>query len=141
MNRSSALFAVCFTAGALGALVNSLAAHYAGSLGLFGLIGVKLHPPLALAWLYPRLVWGGLWGLVYFFTIGRVRTRRHWVRKGLWVSLLPTAVQLTIVFPNFTSHGMFGLGLGTLTPLAVLLLNGIWGLFTGIFTRAFWGRG
>ncbi len=141
MNRSAALFATTFTAGLLGALCNSLAAHFAGVWGLTAMLGVNLHPPLTAQWLYPRLVWGGIWGLAYFFTIGRPRTRRHWVRKGLWVSLLPSAVQLFVIFPNTTPHGMFGLGLGMLTPLVVIVLNAIWGLFTGIFTRAFWGRG
>jgi len=63
------------------------------------------------------------------------------VRKGLWISLLPTAVQLFVVFPNFTPHGMLGLGLGTLTALFVLIFNFVWGFFTGTFTRLFWGRG
>lgn len=58
MDRSSALFATTFTAGVIGALINSLAAHYAGAWELTSLLGVKLQPELSLAWLYPRLVWG-----------------------------------------------------------------------------------
>jgi len=50
-------------------------------------------------------------------------------------------VQLFVVFPNFTPHGMLGLGLDTLTALFVLIFNFIWGFFTGTFTRLFWGRG
>lgn len=140
MNRGSALFAVCFTAGVLGGLFNSLAAWLAGSWQLTAMAGVDLSPTLTLGWLYPRLIWGGLWGLLYYFSVGRPRSRRQWVRKGLWLSLLPTAVQLFVIFPNHTSHGMLGLGLGTLTPLFVLLYNLIWGGFTGLFTRIFWGR-
>lgn len=141
MDRGSALFATTFTAGLIGALVNSLAAYYAGVWELTGMLGVKIQPELSLAWLYPRLVWGGIWGLAYYFTIGRPRSRKHWVRKGLWVSLLPTAVQLFIIFPNTTPHGMMGFGLGQLTPLVVVILNLIWGFSTGLFTRIFWGRG
>jgi hypothetical protein len=140
MNRGSALFAVCFTAGALGGLFNSLAIWLAGSWQLTAMAGVNLSPDLTPGWLYPRLVWGGLWGLAYYFTVGRPRSRKQWVRKGLWVSLLPTAVQLFFVFPNYTSHGMLGFGLGNLTPLFVLLFNFVWGFFTGLWTRIFWGR-
>jgi len=140
MNRGSALFAVCFTAGLIGALANSLAVWLAGKWGITALAGVNLAPELTSAWLYPRLVWGGIWGLLYYLTVGRPRSRRQWVRKGLWVSLLPTAVQLFVIFPNTTSHGMLGMGLGTLTPLFVLLFNFVWGFFTGLFTRIFWGR-
>jgi hypothetical protein len=100
-----------------------------------------MAPNFSPAWLYPRLVWGGIWGLVYFPTIGHPRARRHWVRKGLWISLLPTAVQLFFIFPYRTSCGFMGIGLGILTPAFVLLFNFIWGFFTGLFTRLLWGRG
>jgi hypothetical protein len=103
--------------------------------------GVRMSPALTTDWLYPRLVWGGLWGLVYFLTVAPAKFRRHWARKGLWVSLLPTAFQLFVVFPNMTRHGWLGLELGQLTPLFVFLNNLVWGLFTGIFSRLFWGRG
>lgn len=141
MSRTTPLMTVCFCAGMLGALCSSLVAWQAGQLGLPALAGVNLAPQLALGWLYPRLVWGGLWGLVYFLTVGPLKSRRHWARKGLWVSLLPSAFQLFVVYPNMTGHGMLGLGLGQLTPLFVLLYNLAWGLFTGIFCRLLWGRG
>ncbi len=99
MNRNGALLATCFTAGLLGALVNSLVAWLAGRMGLPALAGVSLAPDLSLEWLYPRLVWGGLWGIVYFLTVRTHRVRRQWVRKGLVVSLLPTLAQLFYFFP------------------------------------------
>lgn len=140
MNRVGALFAVCFLAGVLGALANSFAAVFSGQWGIPSLAGVSLAPTLSLAWLYPRLVWGGIWGLAYFLTVGGRNARRRWVRKALAVSLLPTLTQLFYVFPNLTEHGPMGVGLGTLTPLFVLLYNFIWGLFTGIFAALLWGR-
>lgn len=141
MNRNSPMLAVCFTAGLLGALVNSLVAWGFGLWGVTALAGVKLAPELTLAWLYPRLVWGGLWGLAFFFTVSSQRRRRQWVRKGLWVSLLPTAAQLFYFFPYHTPFGPMGIGLGDLTALFVLFFNFVWGFFTGLFTRLLWGRG
>lgn len=141
MNRDSALIAVCFTAGVLGALANSLAAWLCGGWGITAMAGVSLAPELTLSWLYPRLVWGGIWGLAYFLFLASRRSRRHWIRKGLWVSLLPTLVQLLYIFPNQSASGLMGMGLGQLTPLFVLLYNFVWGFFTGFFARLFWGRG
>ena len=141
MSRTAALFAVCFTAGTLGALANSLLFWFFASFGAMELAGVALAPKFTLDWLYPRLVWGGLWGLVFFLAVGHPRGRKNWVRKGLWISLLPTAFQLFYIFPERTPHGLFGFGLGELTPAFVLLLNFIWGLFTGLSARLSWGRG
>jgi hypothetical protein len=141
MNRNSALLSVCFCAGVIGALANSVAVWFSGAWGLTELAGVRLAPHLTLPWLYPRLIWGGLWGLAYYLAVGHPRYRRHWVRKGLWVSLLPTAAQLLYFFPAKTALGPLGLGLGALTPLFVLLFNFIWGFFTGLFARLLWGKG
>jgi len=140
-HRYGALLAVCFSAGLIGALANSIAAWLFGVWGVTSLAGVHLAPSLTLPWLYPRLVWGGIWGLIYFFSVGGIKSRKHWVRKALWISLLPSAVQLLYVFPYSTPYGPFGMALGNLVPLFVLIYNFIWGLFTGIFTRILWGRG
>ena len=141
MNRTGALLAVCFCAGLLGALANSMAVWACGHWGITAMAGVSLSPKLTLGWLYPRLVWGGIWGLAYFLTVGSRRHRQHWVRKGLWISLLPTLVQLFYIFPHQTPFGSMGMGLGQLTPLFVLLFNFVWGFFTGLFTRLLWGKG
>lgn len=141
MQRYSALLSVCFCAGLLGGLANSLALWLAGRWGLTTMAGVALTPHLTAAWLYPRLVWGGLWGLLFYFTVARPRSRRHWVHKGLWLSLVPTMVQLFLVFPQRTPYGPLGIGLGNLTALFVLLANFAWGVSTGFFSRVLWGRG
>jgi len=140
-NRHGALLCVCFCAGMIGALANSVAAWLAGAWGITALAGVRMAPFFNLPWLYPRLVWGGLWGLAYFLTVGGSRRRRQWVRKALWISLLPTIVQLAYIFPNRTPFGFFGMELGALTPLFVFIYNIIWGFFVGLFTRLLWGRG
>ncbi|NOY12951.1 MAG: hypothetical protein GXP51_04485 [Deltaproteobacteria bacterium] len=140
MPKSRALFAVCFVAGLLGALASSLFLWGFGEWGLSSRIGVNIAPPLQLSWLYPRMMLGGLWGLGFFFTISVPRHRRHWVRKGLWFSLLPSAVTLFYLFPYVENKGLAGFDLGMLTPLLVVTANLVWGLFTGFFARLFWGR-
>lgn len=140
MSRNSALLAVCFCAGMIGGLANSLFIWLAGGWGLTAMVGVKMAPILTTSWLYPRLIWGGLWGIPYFFSVSTARARRHWVRKALWFSLLPTLSMLFFVFPQQMNLGQGGLKLGLLTPLVVLIANLVWGFFTGIFTRLLWGR-
>ena len=141
MQRTNALLSVCFCAGLIGAFFNSLFLWLLGRIGVTRLLEVNLAPVWSAEWLYPRLVWGGLWGMVYFLSVAGPQSRNQWIRKGLWLSLLPTAFQLFYVFPNQTPHGAMGLGLGTFTPLLVLLANAIWGIFTGTFARVLWGRG
>ncbi len=140
MPKNSALLAVCFVGGMLGALAGSVFLWMMGNWGVTSLLNVRLAPQLSAAWLYPRLVWGGLWAIPYFLSVGVPRARRHWVRKGLILSLLPTLYMLFVVFPYHLGQGQAGLGLGLLTPLVILAGNLVWGLFTGVFTRIFWGR-
>jgi len=140
MPKSSALFAVCFTAGLLGALASSLFLWGCNEWGVTSMLGVKMVQTLELPKLYPKMMIGGLWGLVYFFTVGIPRHRRHWIRKGLWFSLLPSLTALFYLFPYVYHQGMAGFDLGMMTPLLVVVINLVWGFFTGFFARLFWGR-
>ncbi|MBM4325765.1 MAG: hypothetical protein FJ118_01265 [Deltaproteobacteria bacterium] len=115
-----------YAAGNVGAVVNSLAAWLFGMLGVSAALGVKMAPALTAGWLYPRLVWGGLWGLLFSlpFLPGSPLLR------GFLFSIGPTFGQLFIVFPFSLGKGMLGLDLGTLTPVLVILFNAIWGIVT-----------
>lgn len=140
MRHGSSLIAVCFTAGLTGALFSSVAVWLSVKYQLTSLVGVSLNPDFTLAWLYPRLVHGGLWGLAYYFSVGHRKSRRHWVRKGLLTGLLPAALQLLYILPYQDGQELFGLGLGLLTPAFILCFHLVWGFFTGFFTRLLWGR-
>lgn len=140
MQKNGTLLAVCFVGGLLGGLMCSLFIWLIGNWGLISLLNVQIAPELSPGWLYPRLVWGGIWAIPYFLSVGVPRARRHWVRKGLYLSLLPTIYMLFVVFPYHLGKGQAGLELGLLTPVIVISTNLVWGFFTGIFTRIFWGR-
>ncbi|WP_207063153.1 hypothetical protein [Motiliproteus sp. SC1-56] len=122
---------VAYSAGCLGALANSLAVWLAGDLGITAALGVSIAPTLSPHWLYPRIVWGGLWGLLFLLPFAGSRP----LFKGTLLSLIPSAVQLFVVFPLKTQHGIAGLGLGLLTPLLVLIFNWIWGVVTALAIR------
>lgn len=125
-----------FAAGAVGALANSVAAWLFGALGITGAFGVAIAPALTPEWLYPRLVWGGLWGVLFLLPVLRGR----WFGRGLLLSLGPSAGALFVVLPLKAGAGIGGVGLGALAPAFVLLFNAVWGV-----TAAGWleiaGRG
>ncbi len=118
-----------FAAGSLGGLANSLAVWLFGLLGITTAVGVQIAPVLTPDWLYPRLVWGGLWGFLFFWPNLPQPT---WL-KGLTLSIAPTLVQLLLGFPFQQQKGLLGVALGILTPLFVVIFNAIWGI-----TAAYW---
>ncbi len=132
MNRAVHTISLFFAAGCLGGLINSLVVWGFGTAGITQALGVSIAPALNPAWLYPRIVWGGLWGFTFLLPLvkGRLLT------KGLVLSLGPTLVQLLIVFPFKADKGMLGLDLGLLTPLFVLVFNAVWGLAAAIWIKA-----
>ena len=120
-----------FAAGALGALVSSLAMWLAGRYGLTQAMGVRLAPALSAHWLYPRIVWGGLWGFLFLLPLFGGR----WILKSAVLALIVTLVQLFVIYPYTTHYGVAGLELGMLMPLAVYIFAFIWALTAAISLR------
>lgn len=120
-----------FAAGCLGGVINSLTVWGFGVTEITTNQGVSIAPQLTPAWLYPRIVWGGLWGVLFF-----ISWRRHaWLLRGLVFSLGPTLVQLFIIFPYKADKGMAGLDLGSLTPVFVIFFNAVWGVTTACWLK------
>ncbi|MCK4837303.1 MAG: hypothetical protein KAS94_00795 [Desulfobulbaceae bacterium] len=117
---------LCFAAGCLGAVANSLVVWFFGTTGMTGATGVAIAPALSLNWLYPRIVWGGLWGLLFLLPLHKTNI----FTKGAIISLGPTIIQLFVIFPLKANKGLAGLELGLLTPLFVLFFNWVWGVTT-----------
>jgi len=119
---------IYFAAGCIGALANSLVVWQFGQLGINASFGVGIAPNLSPAWLYPRVVWGGLWGLLFLLPMLSSRL----FLKASVLSLFPTLVQLFVVFPLKTNKGVAGLELGLYTPVLVLFFNWVWGIASAI---------
>ncbi len=119
---------IYFAAGCIGALANSLVVWQFGQLGINASFGVAIAPNLSPAWLYPRVVWGGLWGLLFLLPMLSSRL----FLKASVLSLFPTLVQLFVVFPLKTNKGVAGLELGLYTPVLVLFFNWVWGIASAI---------
>jgi hypothetical protein len=131
MIRLARKLSVVFAAGCLGGLLNSLAVWWFGAVGVTSALAVKIAPQLTAPWLYPRIVWGGIWGALFLLPLLRTRV----FIRGLILSLGPTLVQLFIVFPVKAHKGVMGFDLGVLTPLFVILFNAIWGLTAALWLR------
>ncbi|GBE00450.1 hypothetical protein BMS3Abin07_02501 [bacterium BMS3Abin07] len=119
-----------FSAGALGGLANSLAVWFFGVAGISAAFGVTLTPRLTPPWLYPRIIWGGLWGFLFLIPV----MRGSILVRGFIYSLGPTFVMLFIILPKM-GKGVYGLSLGTLMPVLVVIFSFIWGI-----AAAFWFR-
>jgi hypothetical protein len=119
---------IFFSAGCVGAIANSLALWLFGYLGIMTMLGVSITPALTPGWLYPRMVWGGIWGLLFVLPMLRSRL----LSKGAVLSLFPSVVQLFVVFPLKAHKGVAGLELGLLTPVLVLFFNWVWGVVSAL---------
>lgn len=122
---------VFFAAGCLGALANSLAVWLFGKYGITTGLGVSIAPSVSPAWLYPRIVWGGIWGLLFILPMMNSRP----MIKGTILSLFPTIIQLFVVFPYKADKGIAGLELGLYTPLFVVFFNWVWGVVAALTIR------
>lgn len=131
MSRWLRKISLYFAAGSLGGLVNSIALWLFGAYGINTALNVAIQPRLTPGWLYPRIVWGGLWGLLFLLPLVKSR----FALRGLILSLGPTLVQLLYIFPTVQHKGLLGVKLGTLTPVLVILLNAVWGITAALWLR------
>ena len=131
MTKFAKKLTLVFAAGCLGGLLNSLAVWFFGDIGITSAAGVKLAPALTPPWLYPRIVWGGIWGLLFLLPMSSDR----FFSRGLIYSIGPSLVQLFVIFPLIAHKGPMGLQLGTLTPVFVLFYNAVWGVAASIWLR------
>jgi len=119
---------IFFAAGCLGALASSVVMWLFGDLGITKSLGVSISPALTASWLYPRIVWGGIWGLIFFLPLLNSKP----LAKGTILSLFPTIVQLFIIFPYKANKGIAGIELGVFTPVFVFVFNWVWGVVTSL---------
>ncbi|MBO6539176.1 MAG: hypothetical protein JJ969_07210 [Rhizobiaceae bacterium] len=121
LRKSSILFAL----GAFGGLITAFAIWLAGLAGVTALFGVAIAPELTPQFIYPKLVWGGIWGWLGFLPI----IVTGWWQRGIVVSIIPAAAAWFYFLPS-DGAGLLGLSLGLLTPVVVLGFTLIWGLVT-----------
>jgi hypothetical protein len=132
LDNAARKLSLAFAAGGVGAIANSLSVWGSGQLGITQLLGVTIVPTFTPAWLYPRIVWGGLWGFLLALPV----LQTSWALRGLVFSLAPTAYVFLVIFPSRPEAGVLGTNFGTLTPVIVLVANAVWGLAASAWYRS-----
>lgn len=129
-----------FSAGVFGAIMNSVTVvlfyHYGWAVAGGFKLQLSLAPPFIYQWIYQRLVWGGLWGFLFFLPYFRSMPP---VRIVVF-AIAPSLFELLVVFPYLLNKGFLGLDLGQSTPLFVIGFNLVWALFTGVWVKVTSGK-
>jgi hypothetical protein len=128
MNDLSKL-SILFCAGLVAGIVNALFVWGMGASGINTLLGIQIVPALTPAFLYQKMVWGGIWGFIFLLPFLKDSI---W-RRGFLFGLAPTFVVLFVVLPLQAKKGLLGLQLGAMVPLFAIVANTFWGV-----TAAFW---
>lgn len=120
-----------FAAGCFAALVQLIAMNLAVRYGLTHSLGVHFAASYSPHWIYPHIVWGGLWGFVFLLPVLSSRV----VLRSFVLCLIPALVQLFIIYPFYQGKGVAGFSLGALTPVVVIFFWWVWALATSLTLR------
>lgn len=127
-----------FAAGTLAVLVFhqlTLAVLYAAGVAPFAPYDLDPVPPFGVPGFVSAAFWGGVWGVVFALLDHRFPAGRYWTAAFLFGAVLPTLVALFLVVP--LKGGPAGAGFDPVVWLTALLVNGAWGLGTGLGLRMF----
>jgi len=110
------------------------------ALDLTGRVPYSLRPtePFGVPQVWSLALWGGLWGALFAAMLQRYAGWRVVVASVLLGAVLPTLVAWFVVAP-LKGQELAG-GFDPLLMLAGLVLNGAWGLGTGLGLALFGGK-
>ena len=129
--------AICFAAGVMGAAAVVLLSYILFGLGVSGALGVNAPIPLKSPDIYQPLFWGGLWGVLFGLFIKTAWHRLYLV--GLLYYLAPMAALFLFFLPK-AGAGYFGLKMGSMFPVYILLVNLPFGIVTALAAKAIIGK-
>jgi hypothetical protein len=141
-SNTSKGFSRRFLFGFIAGFLSTLIFHQL-ALGLLWSAGVAPSAPFSMAATQPFGVpavfslafWGGVWGVLFALTEGKFGRRGgYWVAAFLFGAVLPSLVALFVVLP-LKGQPVGGDWRPPLL-LTAFLINGAWGVGTGLFLRA-----
>lgn len=92
--------------------------------------------PFGIPAVFSLAFWGGLWGILFALVERKFPSGGgYWLVAFLFGAILPSLVALLIVLP-LKGHPMGG-GWGLPLLSTAFLINGAWGVGTGVFLRLF----
>jgi hypothetical protein len=130
-----------FIAGFLATLIFhqlALALLWVVGVAAFGPFSMTATQPLGVPAVFSLAFWGGIWGIVFASIDGKFpRGGAYWFWAFLFGTILPSLVALLVVLP-LKGQPMGG-GWNPLLLLTAFLINGAWGVGTGLFLKALSG--
>ena len=125
-----------FIAGFLATLIFhqlTLAVLWAAKIAPFRPFSMKPTQPFHMPAVLSLAFWGGVWGIIYGLIDRSFPRDGYWVMAFLFGAILPSLVALLLVLPLKGQP----LGGGWHPPLllSAFLINGAWGIGTGLFLK------
>ena len=97
--------------------------------------GMAPTHPFGIPAVFSLAFWGGVWGIVFALVADHFPPRAgYWVTAFLFGAILPSLVALMVVLP-LKGHPMGG-GWHPSLLVRAFLINGAWGVGTGVFLKA-----
>lgn len=130
-----------FIAGFLATLIFhqlTLWALWGAGLAPFGPFSMVATKPFGVPAMFSLAFWGGIWGILFALIDCRFSSHKgYWVMAFLFGAIFPSAVSLLAVLP-LKGRPMGG-GWHLPLLLTAFLINGAWGLGTGLILKVLSG--
>lgn len=130
-----------FVAGFLATLIFhqvALALLWWAGVAPFGPFSMIATQPFGVPAVISLAFWGGVWGILYGLSdVSFPRGSGYWLTAFLFGAILATLVALLVVLP-LKGRPMGG-GWQPALLVTAFLINGVWGVGTGIILKALWG--
>lgn len=121
---------IVFASGAFGGFVEALTYYIFSLTGIVTLFGMPAVSGWKPEMVYRPVVWGGLWGIVFFIPL----LDEIYILKGVILSLLPTLAAWFIFIPARMPVNMRP---GLRGLLLIIVQNAIWGIVTVLLIKYF----
>jgi hypothetical protein len=113
----------------------TLAALWAAGVAPFGPFSMAATPPFGVPAVFSLSAWGGVWGIIFALVDNKFpRHSGYWMTAFLFGAILPSLVALFVVLP--LKGKPMGGGWHAPLMLTALLINGAWGIGTGLILKA-----
>jgi hypothetical protein len=122
---------VTYAAGSIGGLAMCIVMWAFSHYGVTQILQVNISGSLSPRWIYPHVVTSGLMGLVFLLPV----MTSSLLARSFVFALVPTLIQLFIIFPYYLGKGVAGLSLGILTPFVVYIYAFVWAFSSLLIIR------
>jgi hypothetical protein len=116
---------IAFAAGALGAIVLGIFLLVLRDTGTLANLGIRTPPARMPQFLYSRMVWGGIWALLFVLPV----MTRQWLLRGVVVGVLASLAAIFYFNPAW-KNAAFGF------VILIFVANAVWGIVAAGWYRA-----